>query len=166
MTSTADAGGNGKGWLPMVLGQYGSLQKFPIQPRNTLVSMEENKESRIDIDSEYSSGCFCLHLQFTGPSPSFGNRKGGHNLWSYYDLLDTSRDLTFAHTLAIKGSREYKAHVPYGSDLPGPYVTWCLAPITWDKNPIMHHSKPWTFSWGKLLTPSMWRVSTQQSTLL
>ena len=30
-------------------------QKFSIPPKNTLVSMEENKETRIDIDPEYSS---------------------------------------------------------------------------------------------------------------
>ncbi len=44
----------------MVRGQYRGLQKFSITPQNTLISIDENKESRIDIDPKYSIGSFCL----------------------------------------------------------------------------------------------------------
>ncbi len=44
---------------PVVLGQYRGLQNFSIPPQNTLILMEDNKESEIDIDPEYSSSSFC-----------------------------------------------------------------------------------------------------------
>ncbi len=43
----------------MVLGQYKGLQKFSIPPKNTLISIEENEESTIGIDPEYSRSSFC-----------------------------------------------------------------------------------------------------------
>ena len=42
----------------MVLDQHRGLQKFSVPPKNTLISIEENKEPRIDKDPEYSSDSF------------------------------------------------------------------------------------------------------------
>ncbi len=43
----------------MVLDRYMGLQKVSVPLKNTLISMEENKESRIDKYPEYSSDSFC-----------------------------------------------------------------------------------------------------------
>ncbi len=67
---------NKKGWLPVVLDQYRGLQKFSAPPKNTLISKEENKESRIDIDPEYSSDSFCHIYKLLGHHYKMEKEKG------------------------------------------------------------------------------------------
>ena len=61
----------------MVLGQFRGLQKFSIPPENTLILIEENKESIIDIDPEYSSDSFCHIYKSLGHHHCLEKEKGG-----------------------------------------------------------------------------------------
>ena len=62
--------------MPVVLDQYGGLQKFSVPPKNTLISIAENKESINDKDPEYSSDSFCHIYNSLGHRYKMEKEKG------------------------------------------------------------------------------------------